>query len=125
MNKIEIKENTEIEFICAEEHINLLRYKDIQIKSYENLFNSFMTTKSEEDEVNKVNMDNFLEKYSVLFIEQEELMINIVRMILGDNNYIYLYKNFDFEYFFDFTNRTLTLKIKDKKGDETFENKTN
>jgi len=96
---LELEEGKRLWVICPEETSKFLELNNIKKASYENLFMSYINRSI--DKANDVNLDVFLNKYSQLFIDEHERIMNDIDIVIGknainrlrDNNISWVFRN--------------------------------
>ncbi|MBU5254987.1 hypothetical protein [Tissierella praeacuta] len=92
LNEIKSLKKDENIFLDIDEDMsNLLKITDIKLKSYENLYISYINNTCER--ADKFNLDNFLVRYSDLYIKRQLIMKKIAKEILGCDCYEFIIGN--------------------------------
>lgn len=89
--------------------IKKLHFVMVKIEAYENLFKSYINSTTEE--ANKINLKNFLDLYTNLIEEKENLQMLIIKKTLGDKKYNLINSMYGYKYNIDFEPAILTITI--------------
>lgn len=88
---INIKVGERLDFDVNEETGENIRLLAIKIKAYNDLFSNHMNTKS--DTSNNIALNNFLDKFTEIYTEMENLQVKACKEILGEEGYNYFVSN--------------------------------
>lgn len=108
-----LKAGNVLALVIDDDLMNLYELKHVQIKSYENLFNSYINNTCEE--ANKFNLDSFLDKYTKLTMDIDYIKKEILIRTLGEDNLNLLNKSYAYIVNYEYMTRTIYLSIK-KEG---------
>jgi hypothetical protein len=92
INEISELKNEEKIFVTVEDKlIKKLNLYNFRLQAYENLYHSYINNTSSE--ANKMNLKNFLDLYSELYLEQKKFVDEIVLTTIGSSAYSYIINN--------------------------------
>lgn len=99
ISKLEQLEEDQVIFIPLDKDIsNEIQLLDNKIKSYDNLFASYINNTSEE--ANEFNMKKFTDIYAETFTKKDQLVIDTLIKNMGTKAYKYLVES-KMKYYFD------------------------
>lgn len=111
LNKLKQLQEDERLFISINKELsNAIKLYDIKFTSYDNLFMSYINNTIEE--ANKINIDNFLDRYTKCALQRELLIEKILKNCLGNDFEFFRKENF--KYIIDYSINQLIIMKGDK-----------
>lgn len=89
----------------SEDFCNVIKLNDIQMQSYNNLFMSYLNNTCEE--ANKLNLDKFMNMYTLKYANSELLKSDVLALMLDDATEYF--NNNAFKYLFNYTLNILEI----------------
>lgn len=90
--------------------VDLLEYSELRLNSYENLFSSYLNNTNEE--ASKMNLDKFLDKYTLTRLENENNKNNLLNSIIENNPFL---KDYVFSWEITFIDKKIKITIEGRK----------